>query len=184
MNVLKSPVGEEILELKAGDIVYVDGEIMTARDKAHARALEMMEKGLKLPFSFNKSIVYHCGPIVQGGRVISAGPTTSDRMSAFIPKIMEKVELFAMIGKGGVSEEAVKAMKGKAVYLAFTGGAGAFAASKIREVKAVFWEDLGMAEAVWVFEVEKFGPCIVAIDSKGRNLYEDVRKRLIEKLKK
>ncbi|MEM2818008.1 MAG: fumarate hydratase C-terminal domain-containing protein, partial [Archaeoglobaceae archaeon] len=63
---MRSPVGEEILDLKVGDIVYVGGEIMTARDKAHARAVEMMEKGLELPFSFNRSIVYHCGPIIQG----------------------------------------------------------------------------------------------------------------------
>ncbi|MEM4291719.1 MAG: FumA C-terminus/TtdB family hydratase beta subunit [Archaeoglobaceae archaeon] len=181
---MRSPVGEEILDLKVGDIVYVDGEIMTARDKAHARAVEMMEKGLELPFSFNRSIVYHCGPIIQGDKVISAGPTTSDRMSPYIPRIMEKVDFFVMIGKGGVSNEAVKAMKGKAIYLAFTGGAGAFAASRIKKVKGVFWEDLGMAEAVWVFEVENFGPCVVAIDSRGKNLYEDVRRRLMDKLKR
>lgn len=181
---MRSPVGEEILDLKVGDIVYVDGEIMTARDKAHARAVEMMEKGLELPFSFNRSIVYHCGPIIQGDKVISAGPTTSDRMSPYIPRIMERVDFFVMIGKGGVSNEAVKAMKGKAIYLAFTGGAGAFAASRIKKVKGVFWEDLGMAEAVWVFEVENFGPCVVAIDSRGRNLYEDVRRRLMDKLKR
>jgi len=181
---VRSPVGEEILDLKVGDIVYVGGEIMTARDKAHARAVEMMEKGLELPFSFNRSIVYHCGPIIQGDKVISAGPTTSDRMSPYIPRIMERVDFFVMIGKGGVSNEAVKAMKGKAIYLAFTGGAGAFAASRIKKVKGVFWEDLGMAEAVWVFEVENFGPCVVAIDSRGKNLYEDVRRRLMDKLKR
>lgn len=181
---MRSPVGEEILDLKVGDIVYVDGEILTARDKAHARAVEMMEKGLELPFSFNRSIVYHCGPIIQGDKVISAGPTTSDRMSPYIPRIMERVDFFVMIGKGGVSNEAVKAMKGKAIYLAFTGGAGAFAASRIKKVKGVFWEDLGMAEAVWVFEVENFGPCVVAIDSRGKNLYEDVRRRLMDKLKR
>uniref|UniRef100_A0A7J3M081 Fumarate hydratase n=1 Tax=Archaeoglobus fulgidus TaxID=2234 RepID=A0A7J3M081_ARCFL len=183
-DIVRSPVGEEILDLKVGDIVYVGGEIMTARDKAHARAVEMMEKGLELPFSFNRSIVYHCGPIIQGDKVISAGPTTSDRMSPYIPRIMERVDFFVMIGKGGVSNEAVKAMKGKAIYLAFTGGAGAFAASRIKKVKGVFWEDLGMAEAVWVFEVENFGPCVVAIDSRGKNLYEDVRRRLMDKLKR
>lgn len=181
---VKAPVGEEILELKVGDLVYIDGDIITARDKAHARAVEMLEKGLELPFSFNRSIIYHCGPIVQGSKVISAGPTTSDRMSAYIPKIAEKVDFMVMIGKGGVSGEAVDAMKGKAVYLAFTGGVGAYSASKIKKVKGVFWEDLGMAEAVWVLEVEKFGPCVVAIDSNGRNLYDDIRRRVIEKIRK
>lgn len=181
---MRAPVGEEILELKVGDLVYVEGEIITARDKAHARAVEMMEKSLELPFSFNRSIVYHCGPIVQGDKVISAGPTTSDRMSAFIPRIMERVEFMVMVGKGGIGREAVEAMKGKAVYLAFTGGAGAYSASKIKRVKGIFWEDLGMAEAVWILEVEKFGPCVVAIDSQGRNLYDDIRKRLMNKVKK
>lgn len=180
---MRAPVGEEILKLKVGEIVYVDGEILTARDKAHARAVEMIEKGIQLPFSFNRSIIYHCGPIVSEGKVISAGPTTSERLSAFIPKIMEKIEYMVMIGKGGVSDQAIDAMKGKAVYLAFTGGAGAISASKIKEIKGVYWEDLGMAEAVWVLRVEKFGPCIVAIDSKGRNIYEDIRKRLREKLR-
>ncbi|MDI9643438.1 MAG: FumA C-terminus/TtdB family hydratase beta subunit [Archaeoglobales archaeon] len=177
-----STVDESILKLKAGDIVYVNGEILTARDKAHARAVEMLKAKQDLPFSFNRSIVYHCGPIISGNRVISAGPTTSERMSPYAPKILENVDLMVMIGKGGMSKEVVNAMKGKAVYLAFTGGAGAFAASKIKKIKGVFWEDLGMAEAVWVFEVENFGPCVVAIDSKGNNLYEQVEREVKARL--
>jgi len=182
MKVLKAPVGEEILDLKVGDIVYVDGEMITARDKAHARAVEMLKAKKELPFSFNRSIVYHCGPIISDGKVISAGPTTSQRMNPYASKILENVELMVMVGKGGMGEEVVEAMKGKAVYLAFPGGAGAYAANRIRRIKGVFWEDLGMAEAVWVFEVEKFGPCVVAIDSKGKNLYEEVEKRVKTRL--
>ncbi|MEM0214655.1 MAG: FumA C-terminus/TtdB family hydratase beta subunit [Archaeoglobaceae archaeon] len=177
-----STVDESILKLKAGDIVYVNGEILTARDKAHARAVEMLKSNQELPFSFNRSIVYHCGPIISGNRVISAGPTTSERMSPYAPKILESVDLMVMIGKGGMSKEVVNVMKGKAVYLAFTGGAGAFAASKIKKIKGVFWEDLGMAEAVWVFEVENFGPCVVAIDSNGNNLYEEVEREVKSRL--
>jgi fumarate hydratase subunit beta len=105
-------------------------------------------------------------------------------MSSFVPRIVEKVDAIAFIGKGGFSGKAVEAMKGKAVYLAFTGGAGAFAASRIKRVKGVFWEDLGMAEAVWVFEVENFGPCIVAIDSEGNSIYEEVRKEVLKRLGK
>ncbi len=171
-------VDERILNLRAGDVVYVTGEILTARDKAHARAVEMLQSKQKLPFSFNRSIVYHCGPIISEDRVVSAGPTTSERMSPYAPKILEGADLMVMIGKGGMSGEVVEAMKGKAVYLAFPGGAGAFAASKIRKIKGVFWEDLGMAEAVWVFEVENFGPCVVAIDAEGRNLYEEVERNV------
>uniref|UniRef100_A0A7J2TJJ5 Fumarate hydratase n=1 Tax=Archaeoglobus fulgidus TaxID=2234 RepID=A0A7J2TJJ5_ARCFL len=181
---LRAPVGEEIFDLKAGDIVYVCGEVLTARDKAHARIVEMLEKGIDLPFNLNRAVVYHCGPIISENKVIAAGPTTSDRMSSFVPKIVEKLDAVVFIGKGGFSGKAVEAMKGKAVYLAFTGGAGAFAASKIKNVKGVFWEDLGMAEAVWVLEVENFGPCIVAIDSKGKSIYDEVRKRIIERLRK
>ncbi|TDA26168.1 MAG: fumarate hydratase [Archaeoglobi archaeon] len=181
---LRAPVGEEILRLNAGDIVYVEGEVLTARDKAHARIVEMLEKNMKPPFEINRAIIYHCGPIISEGKVISAGPTTSDRMSSFVPRIVEKVDAIAFIGKGGFSGKAVEAMKGKAVYLAFTGGAGAFAASRIKRVKGVFWEDLGMAEAVWVFEVENFGPCIVAIDSKGNSIYEEVRKEVLKRLGK
>jgi len=173
---LKTPLKvEDVLKLKVGDTVYVTGEIFTARDEAHARALEYMEEGKELPFSFDGAVVYHCGPLVKKDgewKVVSAGPTTSARMNPFTPKILERVSCMAIIGKGGMSDEVVDAMRGKAVYLAFTGGAGALAAQRIKRVKDVIWEDLGMPEAVWIFEVEKFGPCIVAIDAHGRSLYK------------
>lgn len=172
---IKTPLSlEEILKLRIGDSVYVTGEIFTARDEAHARYLKWIEEGKDLPFSFDRAIVYHCGPLVKkndGWKVISAGPTTSARMNPFTPEILKRVSCMAIIGKGGMSGDVVKAMKGKAVYLAFTGGAGALAAQSIRKVKGVIWEDLGMPEAVWMFEVEKFGPCIVAIDAHGESLY-------------
>ncbi len=172
---LRTPLKvEDVLKLKVGDTVYVTGEIFTARDEAHARALEFMEEGKELPFSFDGAVVYHCGPLIKKDgewKVVSAGPTTSARMNPFTPKILERVSCMAIIGKGGMSKDVVEAMKGKAVYLAFTGGAGALAAQRIKKVKNVVWEDLGMPEAVWIFEVEKFGPCIVAIDAHGRSLY-------------
>jgi len=165
---------DEILRLRAGDVVYISGEIITARDEAHARAVELMEKGEELPFSFNRAVVYHCGPLVKRNaewKVLSAGPTTSARMNPFTIKILERVECMGVIGKGGMSEQVVEAMRGKAAYFAFTGGAGALAAMSVKRVKGVFWEDLGMPEAVWLLEVEDFGPCIVAIDAHGRSLY-------------
>lgn len=181
-EIIISKVDEKILSLKTGDLVHISGEILTARDKAHARIVEFLESGKELPFKLNRSIIYHCGPIISDNKVISAGPTTSERMSAYVPKILEKVDLMVMIGKGGMRKEVVSAMKGKAIYLAFTGGAGAFAATKIKKIKGVFWEDLGMAEAVWIFEVENFGPCIVAIDAQGNNLYEEVERIVMAKL--
>lgn len=172
---IRTPLSvEEVLKLRVRDLVYVTGELFTARDEAHARALKWLEENKKLPFNFDKAVVYHCGPLVKKNdewRVVSAGPTTSARMNPFTPKILERVSCMAIIGKGGMSNEVVEAMKGKAVYLAFTGGAGALAAQSIKKVKGVVWEDLGMPEAVWLLEVEKFGPCIVAIDAHGGSLY-------------
>ena len=182
---LKTPLKrEDVLNLKAGDVVYVSGEIFTARDRAHQRALEYMEKGLELPVSFDGSVVYHCGPIIvregEGWRVVSAGPTTSTRMNAVTPEILKRVSVMAIIGKGGMNEGVVEALKGKGVYLAYTGGAGALAAGAVKRVKGVFWDDLGMPEAVWVFEVERFGPCVVAIDAHGNSLYAEVSRKVEE----
>ncbi len=187
MRVITTPLDcNEIRKLRAGDSVYVSGEIITARDKAHARMIEYMESGKELPFTLDGSIIYHCGPLVkkvdESWKVISAGPTTSARMNPFTPRVLKAVSCMAIIGKGGMSEEVAEAMRGKAVYLAYTGGAGALAAQSIKKVKGIHWEDLGMAEAVWVLEVEKFGPCIVAIDSHGSSLYDAIQKSVAEKL--
>ncbi len=182
---LRTPLDrDEILKLKVGDVVYITGEVLTARDEAHARILEYLEEGKDLPFEINRAVIYHCGPLVVKDRVISAGPTTSARMNRFTPKLLEKVDCLAIIGKGGMSRDVVEALKGKGVYLAYTGGAGALAAKAIKRVKAVHWEDLGMPEAVWVFEVEEFGPCIVAIDSHGNSLYEEVARVVEENYRK
>ena len=178
---------EDLLKLEVGDAVYISGEIITARDAAHMRILEFFERGEEIPFELNCSVIYHCGPIIKKNhefKVISAGPTTSARMNPMTPKILEKVDCLAIVGKGGMSDEVVEALKGKGVYLAYPGGAGALAAKAIKKVKAVYWEDLGMPEAVWVFEVENFGPCIVGIDAKGNSIYKKVEKVVEENFKK
>jgi len=174
---MKTPLNKEkILKLKAGDIVYITGEIITARDAAHKRILEFIKSGKSLPFSLNGAVIYHCGPLVRDREVISAGPTTSARMNACTPEILKFVECIAIVGKGGMNEDVCNALRGKGVYLAYPGGAGALAATAIKSVKAVHWEDLGMAEAMWVLDVENFGPCVVGIDAHGGNLYRDVKK--------
>ncbi len=178
---------EDLLKLEVGDAVYISGEIITARDAAHMRILEFFERGEEIPFELNCSVIYHCGPIIKKNhefKVISAGPTTSARMNPMTPKILEKVDCLAIVGKGGMSDEVVEALKGKGVYLAYPGGAGALAAKAIKKVRAVYWEDLGMPEAVWVFEVENFGPCIVGIDAKGNSIYKKVEKVVEENFKK
>jgi len=182
---LRTPISkEEILRLKIGDTAYITGTLITARDEAHLRMLEHLDNNKDLPFRVEDVVIYHCGPIIieDNGklRAISAGPTTSARLNPLVPKILKKVESMVMIGKGGMSGEVVNALKEKGVYLAYTGGAGALAARAIKEVKGAYWEDLGMPEAVWVFEVERFGPCIVAIDAHGNSMYAEIEKRVEE----
>jgi len=111
-----------------------------------------------------------------GWKVISAGPTTSGRMSKMTPPLLEAHKVRAVIGKGGMKNVS-EAMKGNCVYLAYTGGCAALAAELIKEVKTVHWLDLGMPEAVWVMRVEEFGPLIVGIDSKGRDIFAEVREK-------
>lgn len=181
---------EDIEKLNAGDIVYISGEILTARDEAHARILEMEEKGEKLPFSLEGAVIYHCGPLMQqtesGWKVISAGPTTSGRMSKMTPLLLKVHEVRAIIGKGGMKNVS-ESMKGRCFYLAYTGGCAALAAELIKEVKTVHWLDLGMPEAVWVLRVQEFGPLIVGIDAKGKDIFAEVREKaekVYEELKK
>ena len=184
---LKTPLSpEDVEKLEAGDIVYISGEILTARDEAHARILEFAENGVDLPFSLEGAVIYHCGPLMQqtgngkeektGWKVVSAGPTTSGRMSKMTPPLLEAHNVRAVIGKGGMKNVS-EAMKDKCVYLAYTGGCAALAAELIKEVKTVHWLDLGMPEAVWVLGVEEFGPLIVGIDSKGRDIFAEVREK-------
>jgi|Deesub1362A_J573_1020465.scaffolds.fasta_scaffold01011_19 fumarate hydratase subunit beta len=178
---------EEIRKLRVGDTVYISGEIVTARDRAHMRILEMLRKREKLPVELNGTVIYHCGPIVSMERekwkIISAGPTTSARMNDLTKEILKNVELMAIIGKGGMSSEVKDSLRGKGVYFAYPGGAGALAAKSIKEVKNVFWSDLGMPEALWVLRVENFGPLVVGIDSHGRSIYDEIERHVEERMK-
>lgn len=176
MRILKTPLElAELRKLKAGQVVWLSGTLVTARDKAHARVVQ----GRKPPLDLHGLPVYHCGPIVrQRGKrfeVISAGPTTSARMDPAEVEFIRRTGVRAVIGKGGFGESVVRKLPDLGcVYLAFTGGAGVLAANAVREVKGVYWRDLGDAEAVWVFQVEEFGPLVVGVDLSGRNLYKKV----------
>jgi len=183
---LKTPISEEeIRKLVIGDTIYISGEIYTARDQAHKRALEYYRKGIKLPVNLENGAIYHCGPLVKkvGGKweVVSAGPTTSTRMEPIEADFIEIFKVRVVIGKGGMGSKTTEAMKRfGAIYAAFTGGAGALAAKSIKRIKGVEWLDLGMPEAMWILEVEDFGPLTVAIDSHGRNLHENIIKKAQE----
>ncbi|MDH5461531.1 MAG: FumA C-terminus/TtdB family hydratase beta subunit [Candidatus Bathyarchaeota archaeon] len=183
---LKTPISEEdVRKLKVNDTIYITGIIFTARDEAHHRALEFHEKRKELPIDLRGLAVFHCGPIVKkkGDEwiIVAAGPTTSTRMDLFEDEFIKNFRVRVVIGKGGMGKRTTDAMKKYgAVYGALTGGAAVLAAKAIKNVRSVEWFDLGMPEAMWILEVEEFGPLTVAIDAHGNNLFEDVRKRVEE----
>ncbi len=160
---------------KVGDVIYVTGEVVLARDEAHKKLLEG-----GAPIDLKGSVIYHCGPVVtkRNGewKVVAAGPTTSIRMEIFEDQFIEKFHPAIIVGKGGMGEKTLKALKEHgAVYAAYTGGCGALAAERIKSVKEVhFLEELGIPEAVWVFNVEEFGPLVVTMDSHGNSYYDEV----------
>jgi fumarate hydratase subunit beta len=163
---LKTPISaEDIASLHAGDVILLSGTIFTARDKAHAL---LRSKGS--PVDLKGAAIYHCGPLMQEGKIISAGPTTSGRMARYTDFIID-LGVRAIIGKGGLPAEP---FLGIAVYLAYPGGCGAAAAKQLR-ILNLHMKELGMAEAMWVFEAHAFGPMVVAIDSYGRDLYKEAR---------
>jgi len=178
---LKLPVDSvEIKNLHVGDIIYLTGKIFTARDEAHLMMLEKDKN--KLPFVPSEMALYHCGPLMKktgnGWQVVSAGPTTSSRMEIFEDKFIEKYGINIIIGKGGMGKRTKKILKEHTgIYTAYTGGAGALAADKVKGVPAVYWlDELGMPEAVWIFKVKEFGPLVVAIDTHGRSIYREIKK--------
>jgi len=186
----KTPISEEdVRKLKVNDVLYITGTIVTARDQAHRRALEYFKQGKPLPINLEGLAVFHCGPVVskEGDKwvAVAAGPTTSTRMDIFEDEFVKNFKVRVIIGKGGMGKKTTDAMaKYGAVYGAFTGGAAILAAKAIKNVKNVEWLDLGTPEALWIFEVEDFGPLAVAIDSHGNNIFMDVTKKVEENKQK
>jgi fumarate hydratase subunit beta len=182
----RTPISEEtVRKLEINDTVYLSGTLVTVRDAAHRRALEFHKEGKQLPINLEGLAVFHCGPLVkkevEGWRVVSAGPTTSSRMDLFEDDFVKNFKVRIVVGKGGMGKKTADAMrKYGAVYGAFTGGAGVLAAKAIKQVKGVEWRDLGMPEAMWILEVENFGPLTVAIDSHGNNLFETIQTKTDE----
>ena len=170
---LTTPLTKEALApLRAGDTVRLSGVVYTARDAAHKRMMELLDEGKPLPIPVEGAAVYYVGPTPERpGQVIgAAGPTTSGRMDAYAPRLLD-LGLAAMIGKGGRNEDVQKAVvRNGAVYLAALGGAGALMAGSVESLEIIAWEDLG-CEAVRRLEVEDM-PLTVILDSVGGNLYQ------------
>lgn len=186
---LKTPISiDDIQKLNVGDTIHITGIIVTARDEGHKRLLELHEKGEKISIPLKGLAIYHCGPVVKKNEkweVVAAGPTTSMRMESLEDQIIEKFGVRVIIGKGGMGKKTTEAMKKYgAVYGVFVGGAAVLAAQAIKEVKDVKWLDLGIPEAFWILEVTNFGPIIVAIDTRGNNMFEDVKKMVAKRKEK
>ena len=167
--------GEKAKMLRAGDTVYLTGEIYTSRDAGHKRMVELLERGETLPFDPQNATIYYVGPSpAKPGQVIgSAGPTTSGRMDAYAPTLLS-VGARGMIGKGARSAEVVEAMKAHGgVYFGAIGGAGALLAKCIKSAELIAWEDL-QSEALRRLWVEKM-PLVVVIDCQGNDLYQQGR---------
>lgn len=163
---------EDIDSMHVGDFLYLTGTIYTARDAAHKRMFESMEKGENLPIELKNNVIYYLGPSpAREGQVIgSAGPTTSNRMDKYTPRMLD-AGLKGMVGKGKRSPEVIQSIKdNKAVYFATIGGAGALLSKCIKEAEVVAYEDLG-TEAIRKLKIEEL-PVIVVIDKDGHNLYE------------
>ncbi|MCF0141739.1 MAG: Fe-S-containing hydro-lyase [Parasporobacterium sp.] len=177
MKKIQLPLTEEtVQELKAGDMVYLTGIMYSARDAAHKRLFEMLEKGEPLPISFDENVIYYLGPTPArpGKAVGSAGPTTSSRMDKYTPALLEK-GLKGMVGKGRRSQAVIDSIKENgAVYMAAIGGAGALLSHCIKEAEVIAFDDLG-TEAIRRLKVVDF-PVIVVVDSEGNDLYSEVLK--------
>ncbi len=170
---IHTPITKDVVRgLKAGDSVTITGTIYTARDAAHKRMLENLDKGIELPIDLKDAAIYFAGPAPAkpGEPIGSVGPTTSYRMDAYSPRTMD-LGLTCMIGKGARSKEVVDSMKkNTAVYIGAVGGAGALISECVKECRVVAYDDLG-SEAIHELKVESF-PGIVIIDCEGNNLYE------------
>ena len=169
---LNVPIKDENLdELKAGDVVYLTGNILTARDQAHKR---LLERGA--PLNIEGAVLFHAGPIItqEDGKykMVAIGPTTSMRMNPYQSDVLDMGPKI-VIGKGGMDDNAWDALiRNKALYVVATGGCAALYVDAVEEIESVNWLDLGMPEAMWNLKVKDFGPLIVAMDSEGNSLYD------------
>ncbi|MFZ3122814.1 MAG: FumA C-terminus/TtdB family hydratase beta subunit [Thermodesulfovibrionales bacterium] len=180
---------KDVMGLNAGDVVLINGMIVTGRDKIHK--FFFYERPLKkdIPFNLSGTILYHCGPIVKksdsGYKIIASGPTTSIRVETYEHRIISSYGIRGIMGKGGMCERTLDAMKKNGcVYFHTIGGAAAYLADRVKRVVDVWkLEDFGVPEAMWLLEVENF-PAIVTMDAYGRSLHSDIAKKSGSALKK
>jgi fumarate hydratase subunit beta len=180
---------EDVLSLHTGDMVLINGQIVTGRDRLHKFLFNEKPALKNIPFNFEGTILYHCGPIIKktakGFELIAGGPTTSMRVEMYGHKIISEYGLRGVMGKGGMGKQTLNALKKNGcVYLHTIGGAAVYLADRVKRVVGVWkLEEFGMAEAMWVFDVEDF-PAIVTMDAHGRSLHEEIVKKSFHEFKK
>ncbi len=175
-KIIKTPVRtEDLVGIKTGDIIYLDGYLVTCRDVAHRR---LIEAGRPLPVDLKGLAIFHAGPIVKDHgddrfEMISVGPTTSMRMEKFEKEFIEQTGVKVIIGKGGMGPNTEAGCREqKAIHCVFPAGCAVLAATQVEEIERAEWRDLGMPETLWVCRVKEFGPLIVSIDTEGNNMFE------------
>lgn len=187
-KILTTPITDKDLEgINVGDVIYLNGHIVTCRDVAHRRLVEAKRE---LPVDLNGIAIFHAGPIVKEVsenkfEMISIGPTTSMRMEKFEKEFVEQTGVKILVGKGGMGANTELACKEhKALHCVFPAGCAVVAATQVEEIEQAEWRDLGMPETLWVCRVKEFGPLIVSIDTNGRNLFEENKVIFNEKKEK
>jgi L(+)-tartrate dehydratase beta subunit len=184
---LTTPIkNADIESLAIGDIIYLNGYLITSRDDVHHR---LIKQHRQLPIDLAGKAIFHAGPIMKEIKdnrgkydVISIGPTTSMRMEKYEQEFIKETNVKLIIGKGGMGEKTAEGCRNhQAIHAVFPGGCAVLAAGQVEEVEDVQWLDLGMPEAMWIMRVKNFGPLIVSIDTKGNNLFENNKRRFNEK---
>lgn len=177
-KILNTPVSDEDLkDIKVGDVIYLNGHIVTCRDVAHRR---LIEYGRELPVDIKGGAIFHAGPIVRKVEgeedkfeMVSIGPTTSMRMEKFEKEFIEQTGVKVIVGKGGMGPNTEAGCReNKAIHCVFPAGCAVMAATTVEEIEDAHWRDLGMPETLWVCRVKEFGPLIVSIDAEGNNIFE------------
>ena len=180
---------QDVLKLKVGDMVLINGQIVTGRDKLHKYLFNKKPLREQIPFNLEGTVIYHCGPIIKktpkGYKLVAGGPTTSMRVEMYEQRIISEYGLRGVMGKGGMGLQTLKALKENGcVYLHTIGGAAAYLAERVKRVAGVWkLEEFGMTEAMWILEVKDF-PAIVTMDAHGSSLHEEIEKKSFREFKK
>jgi fumarate hydratase subunit beta/L(+)-tartrate dehydratase beta subunit len=178
---------EQVEQLQIGDTVYLTGTVYTARDMAHLEIKKLLAQGAALPVEFAGRAIFHAGPVVRKNgdewELVVVGPTTSIRMEPYA-QMTGELGVKLIIGKGGLAKDSKEMFKRhKQAYLQAAPGCAVQLATGVKKIKTAYWLENGMPEAMWVLEVERFGPFVVTMDAKGNSRYDEVKENAFQRIK-